>query len=47
MEFRRDPTWARAQVTRLSEQLGIDRLKVYKWGFNRKRKLNSAENTCI
>ena len=42
-EFQKDSSWDRNQIRRLSQQLKLPHVKVYKWGFERKKKLQKAE----
>ena len=38
-EFARDSSWLPAQVRQLANRLDYDYVKVYKWGWDRKKKL--------
>ena len=37
-EFARSQNWTQAQVTVLAARVGMERTKVYKWWWDRKRK---------
>ena len=36
-EFQRDPDWKLAKTRQLATELQIDRIKIYKWHYDRKK----------
>ena len=40
IEFQRDPNWTNARVKAIAERMQLGRVKVYKWGWDRKKKEN-------
>ena len=38
IEFQRDPNWTTVKIKVISDRLQIGRTKVYKWGWDRKKK---------
>ena len=38
IEFQRNPNWTSAQVKAIAERMELSRVKVYKWGWDRKKK---------
>ena len=36
-EYLRDPTWSTEQTKQIAQRLQLNRIKVYKWGWDRKR----------
>ena len=42
-EFQRDSSWRKEQTYALADRLKMKRLKVYKWGYERKKKVDTGE----
>lgn len=37
IEFERDSSWTKKQVAHFAARMGLERVKVYKWGWDRKK----------